>query len=353
MRIAEVSPLFESVPPKLYGGTERVVAYLVDELVRQGEEVTLFASADSVTSAELVSPCRQALRLSGRVGDWVPYHLLLLEQVYRQAERFDIIHFHIEYVQFPVARRERSPHLSTLHGRLDLPDLAPFFQEYRTMPVVSISDSQRVPLPGINWLGTVHHGLPENLYQFRERPERYLAFLGRFSAEKGVQRAVRIAERAGIPLKIAAKVDESKPEYFDQIRPLLENPWVEYVGELGQEEKNKFLGEALALLFPIDWPEPFGLVMIEAMACGTPTIAFRRGSVPEILEDGVSGFVVDNISNAVQAVERVSSIDRRGCRQAFEQRFTANRMALQYLSIFNQVLEEPWRPLQVATQSVS
>jgi glycosyltransferase involved in cell wall biosynthesis len=221
------------------------------------------------------------------------------------------------------------------------------------MPVVSISDSQRVPLPGINWLATVHHGLPENLYQFRERPERYLAFLGRFSAEKGVQRAVRIAERAGIPLKIAAKVDESKPEYFDQIRPLLENPWVEYVGELGQEEKNKFLGEALALLFPIDWPEPFGLVMIEAMACGTPTIAFRRGSVPEILEDGVSGFVVDNISNAVQAVERVSSIDRRGCRQAFEQRFTANRMALQYLSIFNQVLEEPWRPLQVATQSVS
>jgi glycosyltransferase involved in cell wall biosynthesis len=353
MRIAEVSPLFESVPPRYYGGTERVVAYLVDELMRQGHQVTLFASGDSVTSAELISPSRVALRLSGRFGDWLPYYLLMLEQVYQQRERFDVIHFHIDYVHFPVSRRERVPQLTTLHGRLDLPELVPVFREYRTMPVVSISNSQREPLPWINWLGTVHHGLPEHLYRFHPRRGRYLAFLGRFSAEKGIERAVRIAGRAGIPLKIAAKIDERNPEYFEKVRPLLEHPLVEYVGELGQDEKNKFLGDALALLFPIDWPEPFGLVLLEAMACGTPTIAFRRGSVSEILEEGVSGYVVDNVASAVQAVHRVSSIDRRRCRRAFEQRFTAARMARDYQSLFTKVLEERWRPRQVATQSAS
>jgi glycosyltransferase involved in cell wall biosynthesis len=353
MRIAEVSPLYESVPPRYYGGTERVVAYLTNELVRQGHEVTLFASGDSVTSAKLVAACPEALRLAGRFNDAMPHHLVLLEQVFNRRTDFDVIHFHIDYVHFPLSRREGVSHLTTLHGRLDLPDLPPVYREFREMPVVSISNSQRRPLPWLRWLGTVHHGLPENLYRLHRRPEQYLAFLGRISQEKRLDRAIRIAKRVGIPLKIAAKIDKADREYFERIKPLLRHPLVEYVGEVGETEKHEFLGNALALVFPIDWPEPFGLVMIEAMACGTPTIAYANGSVPEILVDGVSGFIVHDLAGAVDAVKRIHTIDRARCRRAFEERFTASRMARDYVSLFSRVANEPSRPLRVAQQSVS
>jgi glycosyltransferase involved in cell wall biosynthesis len=353
MRIAEVSPLFESVPPKFYGGTERVVAYLTDELVRLGHEVTLFASGDSVTSAQLVAACPEALRLSKHFTDWMPHQLLMLEQVFRRRADFDVIHFHIDYMHFPLSRRERAAHLTTLHGRLDLPDLPPLYREFREMPVVSISDSQRRPLPWLNWLGTVHHGLPEHICRLHERPADYLAFLGRIAEEKRVDRAIRIAERVGIPLKIAAKVDKADLAYFESVKPLLRHPLVEYLGELAEHEKREFLGSALALLFPIDWPEPFGLVMIEAMACGTPTIAYAKGSVPEILVDGVNGFVVNDLASAVAAVKRIHTIDRKRCRLAFEKHFTVGRMAREYLSLFSQVANQPPRPLRLAQQSAS
>lgn len=352
MRIAQVSPLFECVPPKLYGGTERVVSYLTDELVSQGHDVTLFASGDSVTRANLIAPVSESLRMHPRFRDWLPHHLLMLEQVFRQRERFDIVHFHIDFLHFPQSRRERITHLTTLHGRLDLPDLVPLYREFREMPLVSISNSQREPLPWANWAGTVHHGLPVDLYQFHKKPGQYLAFLGRISPEKRVDRAIRIAQRAGIPIKIAAKIDKADRDYFEHIKPMFKDPLVEYVGEVSEREKPNFLGNALALLFPIDWPEPFGLVMIESMACGTPIIAFRRGAVPEVVEDGVTGFIVDSVNGAVDAIQRVQSFDRRVCRRGFEQRFTAGRMAGDYLSLYAGQLEQRSRPLRVA-QSIS
>jgi glycosyltransferase involved in cell wall biosynthesis len=340
LKIAQVAPLFESVPPKYYGGTERVVSYLTEELVRQGHEVTLFASGDSVTKAHLIAPCRRSLRLDKNCVDQLAHHILMLEMVFKQAHRFDIIHFHIDYLHFPLSRRHNIPHVTTLHGRLDIPDLVPLYREFAEMPVVSISNSQREPLPWLNWRGTVYHGLPEDLYTFREEHGKYLAFLGRIAPEKRVDRAIEIAKRTGIPLKIAAKVDKVDKEYFETVvQPLLRNPFIEYLGEIGDGEKNEFLGNAYALLFPIDWPEPFGLVMIEAMACGTPVIAYRRGSVPEVLEEGVTGFIVQGLEDAVEAVYKVRNINRRRCREVFEERFSATRMTRDYLNIYKQLLE--------------
>jgi glycosyltransferase involved in cell wall biosynthesis len=340
MRVAQVSPLFESVPPQSYGGTERVVSYLTEELVRQGHAVTLFASGDSVTQAELVPVTARSLRLSRSCIDQLAHQILMLEEVARRADEFDLIHYHIDYMHYPLSRRLESVHVTTLHGRLDIPDLVPLYQEFPEVPVVSISDAQREPLSWINWVGTVHHGLPHDLYSFYPDDGEYLAFVGRISPEKRVDRAIRIARRAGIPLKIAAKVDTTDAVYFkEKIEPLLDDPLVEFIGEIGDSEKNALLGGALALLFPIDWPEPFGLVTIEAMACGTPVIAYNHGSVPEIIQDGVSGFIVTNMHEAVSAVRKVPSLSRRACRAAFEARFTADRMARDYLAVYEQLLE--------------
>ncbi len=338
LRIAQVSPLYESVPPKVYGGTERVVSYLTEELVSEGHDVTLFASGDSETSARLIPACERSLRLDPNCVDQLAHQFLLLELVFRHAHEFDVIHFHIDYFHFPLSRRQNTPHVTTLHGRLDIPDLQPLYREFRDMPVVSISDSQREPLRWINWQATVHHGLPPELHALRENSGKYLVFLGRISPEKGADRAIEIAKRAGMDLVIAAKVDTVDREYFErEIRPLLYHPLVHYIGEVGGNEKDELLGNAYALLFPIDWPEPFGLVMIEAMACGTPVIAFRRGSVPEVMTDGVTGFIVEDVAEAVQAVERVSAIDRKACRRMFEQRFTAERMARDYMNVYAQL----------------
>ncbi|HWP90848.1 MAG TPA: glycosyltransferase family 4 protein [Thermodesulfobacteriota bacterium] len=340
MKIAQVAPLYESVPPKYYGGTERVVSYLTEELLKQGHEVTLFASGDSVTKAHLVAPCRRSLRLDKHCVDQLAHHVLMLEMVFRDPDRFDIIHFHIDYLHFLLSRRYKIPHLTTLHGRLDIPDLVPLYQEFCDMPVVSISNAQREPLPWLNWLGTVYHGLPEDLYNFREKPGDYLAFLGRIAPEKRVDRAIEIAKRIGMPIKIAAKVDKVDKDYFeDVVEPLLRNPLVEYVGEIGEGEKDEFLGNAYALLFPINWPEPFGLVMIEAMACGTPVIAYRRGSVPEVMEEGATGFIVQGLEDAIEAVHRIPTLSRKRCRQVFEERFSASRMARDYIALYQQVVE--------------
>jgi len=344
VRIAQVAPLYESVPPKCYGGTERVVSYLTEELVRQGHDVTLFASGDSVTTARLVAPCHRSLRLDKSCVDHLSYHVIEIENVFRDSSRFDIIHFHHDYLHFSLARRERTSVVTTLHGRLDMPDLVSLFREFSEMPVVSISDAQREPLPRLNWQGTVYHGLPANLYSFQEEPGKYLAFLGRICPEKRVDTAIEIAKRTGMELKIAAKVDKVDQEYFaDIIRPLLEHPLIEYVGEIGEAEKDAFLGNAYALLFSIDWPEPFGLVMIEAMACGTPIIARRRGSVPEVMEDGVTGFICDTVEEAVRAVQEVASLSRKECRRAFEKRFTVTQMAQGYLAIYERLLGRPVR----------
>lgn len=339
MRIAQVSPLYESVPPKLYGGTERVVAFLTEELVRQGHEVTLYASGDSITSANLIACAPRSLRLDETCIDPIARHFTMLERVFSNAPQYDIIHFHIDYLHFPLSRRARVCQLTTLHGRLDIADLVPLYHEYREMPLVSISNAQRAPLAWANWQATVHHGLPEDLLRLQEKPGDYLAFLGRMSIEKRPDRAIEIARRAGMKLKIAAKVDKADREYFNtEIKPLLSDPLIEFVGEIGEVEKQEFLGNARALLFPIDWPEPFGLVMIEAMACGTPIIAYPSGSVSEIIDDGVTGFLVNDIDAAVSAVERLESIDRRRCRLTFEKRFTANRMASDYLKLYNRTL---------------
>jgi glycosyltransferase involved in cell wall biosynthesis len=342
MKIAQVAPLYESVPPKLYGGTERVVSYLTDELVQQGHEITLFASGDSVTRAKLLPVSRRALRLEGpHVVDPIAHHVRMLEMVYRQADDFDLVHFHIDYLHFPLATRYPVAALTTLHGRLDIPDLIPLFQEFRNVNVVSVSNEQRKPLSWANWRGTVYHGLPIDLYRFQAKPGSYLAFLGRISPEKRVDRAIKIARRTGVELKIAAKVDAVDRDYFQsKIRPLLDDPLIQFIGEIGEAEKNEFLGNALAVLFPIDWPEPFGLVMIEAMACGTPTIAYRNGSVPEVLEDNKTGFIVDNFPDAVHAVERVPLLSRRTCREVFEQQFSSSRMARDYLAIYEALLSE-------------
>ena len=339
MRIAQVAPLYESVPPKYYGGTERVVSYLTEELVRQGHEVTLFASGDSITKARLVPACRRSLRLDERCVDQMAHHLVMLEHVFARTADFDIAHFHVDYMHFPLSRRDRITHVTTLHGRLDVPDLVPLYQEFREMPVISISNGQRQPLPRANWQATVYHGLPAEKYRFRAEPGRYLAFLGRISPEKRVDRAIEIAKQVGMPLKIAAKIDRVDKDYFDLvIAPLLRNSLVEFVGEIGEREKDAFLGNAYALLFPIDWPEPFGLVMIEAMACGTPVVAYRGGAVPELVEHGHNGFVVERLEDAVEAVRQLAQLSRKRCREVFEQRFTARRMAHDYVQQFERLI---------------
>ncbi|HYL73970.1 MAG TPA: glycosyltransferase family 4 protein [Bryobacteraceae bacterium] len=338
MRIAQVAPLYESVPPLLYGGTERVVSHLVEELVRQGNDVTLFASGDSTTSATLVPACRRALRLDSNCQDSLALHMVMLDEVFRRKNDFDMIHFHVDYLHFPISSRLRVPNITTLHGRLDLPELAAVYRQFPDMPVVSISDAQRQPLPNANWLATVYHGVPAKLLSLQPEPGDYLAFLGRISPEKGVDRAIEVAKRVEMPLRIAAKVDKVDKEYFEaEIKPLLDHPLIEYIGEISESEKQDFLGGACALLFLIDWPEPFGLAMIEAMACGTPVIAFRRGSVPEIVAQGITGFIVHNDREAADAVGKIRNISRAGCRNAFEQRFTASRMAADYVDVYNTV----------------
>jgi glycosyltransferase involved in cell wall biosynthesis len=344
MRIAQIAPLFESVPPKYYGGTERVVSYLTEELVRQGHDVSLFASGDSITQAKLVATSRRSLRLDKHCVDQLAHQVLMLERVVQKASSFEIVHFHVDYLHFPYSRRHATPNVTTLHGRLDIPDLVPLYREFRDMPVVSISTAQREPLPFANWIGTVHHGLPEDLYRFNAEPGEYLAFIGRVAPEKRVDRAIEIAKRVGLPLRIAAKVDDVDREYFENvIEPLLRDPLIEYVGEIGDGEKQEFLGNARVLLFPIDWPEPFGLVMIEALACGTPVIAFRGGSVPEILEHGSTGFIVDDLDDAVAATRRVGELSRRRCREVFDERFTATRMARDYVEVYAMLLETQQR----------
>jgi glycosyltransferase involved in cell wall biosynthesis len=341
MRIAQVAPLYERVPPLLYGGTERVVSYLTEELVRQGHDVTLFASGESLTSARLVPSCAQAFRLNPHAVDALPLHLIQLEQVFAGLARFDVVHFHTDYLHFAVSRRHAYARVTTLHGRLDIPELTPLYEVFHDEPVVSISDNQRRPLPHARWEATVYHGLPPDLCPYSARPQGYLAFMGRISPEKRLDRAIAIAERVGLPLKIAAKVDHADCDYFtEKIQPLLAQPHVHYIGEIGDHEKPAFLGGARALLFPIDWEEPFGLVMIEAIACGTPVIAFRRGSVPEVIDHGVTGFVVDTVDEAVEAALRVDTLSRRRCREVFEARFTASRMAANYVTVYEQLMSE-------------
>jgi glycosyltransferase involved in cell wall biosynthesis len=334
MKIAQIAPLYESVPPKLYGGTERVVSYLTEELVRQGHDVTLFASGDSQTQARLESVCDSALRLT-RCADPLAHHILMLDQVLDRAPEFDVLHFHTDYVHFPATRHLELPAVTTLHGRLDLPDLVPLYQRFDRVPVVSISQSQRRPLGRVNWVGNVYHGLPPNLCRPNFKRGDYLAFLGRISPEKRPDRAIRIAVAAGMKLKIAAKVDAVDREYFaSEIEPLLKSPGVEFLGEINDSQKSEFLGNAYAYIFPIDWPEPFGLAMIEAMACGTPTIAFNCGSVPEVIDEGVTGFIVNSEEEAVKALKRIPDFNRARCRATFERRFTVCRMAKDYLSIY-------------------
>jgi glycosyltransferase involved in cell wall biosynthesis len=342
MRIAQVSPLYESVPPKLYGGTERVVDWLVEELVREGHDVTLFASGDSMTRANrLVAPCGTALRLDCEVREPLVHHYIMLDQVFEEAASFDIIHFHIDYLHFPLARRHNAPQVTTMHGRLDAADLIPLYKRYPEMPLVSISNDQRRPLSWANWQGTVYHGLPLDLYSCQESKGDYVAFLGRISPEKRLDRAIEIATRAGMKLKVAAKVDAADRQYFHEtIEPLLDNPLVECIGEINDDGKQEFLCNAYALLFPIDWPEPFGLVLIEAMACGTPVIAFGHGSVPELIEEGVTGFVVDNVDEAIAALSKVQHLDRLRCRRTFEERFSVTRMTEDYLQIYRRVVDE-------------
>jgi glycosyltransferase involved in cell wall biosynthesis len=339
MRIAQVAPLYESCPPQLYGGTERVVSYLTEELVRQGHDVTLFASGDSRTKAILEAPCERALRLDTRCKDPLPCHFVSLYRLLLSTDAFDIIHFHTDYLHFPLFAQSWDKTLTTMHGRLDLPDLPLLFREFAMMPLASISDAQRVPVPWANWYGTVHHGLPTGLYAPGCGDGGYLAFIGRICPEKRPDWAIEIAKRAETPLTIAAKVDKVDRGYYKtKIKPLLKDPGVEYVGEIGDSEKGAFLGDAVALLFPIDWPEPFGLVLIEAMACGTPVIAIGRGSVPEVVEQGVTGFIVDNVETAAAVVPQVKTLDRAVIRQRFMQRFSAERMARGYLALYDAVL---------------
>jgi glycosyltransferase involved in cell wall biosynthesis len=353
MKIAQVAPLYESVPPKYYGGIERIVSYLAEELVKLGHDVTLFASGDSVTSANLVSQCNRALRFDKHSVDTIAHHVLMTERIYQRSSEFDLIHSHIDYFPYSMIRRIETPVLTTLHGRLDLEDLEPLYQEFSDIPVVSISDSQRAPLPEINWKRTVYHDLPKDLYTSQETPGKYLAFLGRICPEKRVDHAIEIAKRVDMKLKIAAKVDKVDEQYFSAVvKPLLDHPLIEYVGEIGDTEKITFLGNASALLFPIDWPEPFGLVMIEAMACGTPTIAYWQGSVPEVIQQGLTGFAIQDIEEAVKAVEKIPSISRRRCREVFEKRFTASRMAQEYLSLYQQLIDEKEKPSKIVQEEL-
>jgi glycosyltransferase involved in cell wall biosynthesis len=343
MRIAQVAPLTEAVPPKLYGGTERVVHWLTEELVTLGHDVTLFASGDSQTSAKLEATWPKALRLDGSVRDPNALHMVLLERVRQRCdqEEFDFLHFHLDYYPWSLFQRQPTPYVTTLHGRLDLPEHQPVFETFPEVPVISISNAQRRPVPRANWVTTIHHGLPENLLTPQAVNPSYLAVLGRVAPEKGVDRAIKIAMRCGIPLKIAAKVDRADQEYYEAvIRPLIvNNPLVDFIGEISDREKPEFLSGAIALLLPLDWPEPFGLVMIESMACGTPVIAYNRGSVPEVIEDGLTGFIVEDETSAVGAVGRLAALSRRSIRERFETRFTARRMALDYLNAYRDLTD--------------
>jgi glycosyltransferase involved in cell wall biosynthesis len=338
MKIAQISPLMESCPPQLYGGTERVVSYLTEELVRQGHDVTLFASGDSVTSAKLEVCCERALRLDSTVTDPIPDHLIMLDKVRSMAAQFDVLHFHVDVLHYPLAIDFAGRTVTTMHGRLDLPELRKVHAAFPGFPLVSISNDQRLPMPPVQWAGTVHHGLPGGLLPFNPAPKGgYLAFLGRISPEKRPDRAIEIAVRAGAKLKIAAKVDKVDQEYWTNvIEPMVaSSPNVEYIGEIGERDKAEFLGNADALLFPIDWPEPFGLVMIEAISCGTPVIAFRRGSAAEVIDDGVSGYLVEDVPQAIAAVRRLPALDRAQVRETFERRFGIGRMAREYVQIYS------------------
>ena len=341
MKIAQVAPLWESVPPKLYGGTERIVSYITEELVRMGHAVTLFASGDSDTAARLEAVCPQALRLNTGIFNRDAPRLMLQERSLLADGDFDVIHSHLDFLGFPLARRNPRPVVTTLHGRLDLPELQPVFREFADMPLVSISDAQRRPLPWANWEATIHHGLPANLYTYHSQPQGYLAFLGRISPEKRPDHAIEVAKRTGLPLRIAAKVDPADLQYYrSEIEPLLDHPLIEFIGEISDREKDDFVGNALALVCPYDWPEPFGLVLIEALACGTPVLAYRRGSIPEVIEHGVTGFVSETLGEMVSAVERLGEIDRQRCRASFEQRFTADRMARDYVALYERIIED-------------
>jgi glycosyltransferase involved in cell wall biosynthesis len=341
MRIAQISPLYESVPPKLYGGTERVVYNLTEELIARGHDVTLFASGDSVTNARLRSVCKNALRMDDDCIDPIIYHYTMMEMVEKESPEFDIIHAHIDYMYFPIMRRSKNLYITTLHGRLDIPELEPLFREYSEIPLVSISDSQRKPVPGSNWMGTVYHGLPLDLYTFNRTGGNYLVFVGRVSPEKRIDRAIEIAKEAGIMIRIAAKIDKVDRDYYEsKIAPLLDHPLVDFIGEVGEKEKEELLGNALGLLYPIDWPEPFGLAMIEAMACGTPVVAYNCGSVPEVVDEGLTGFVVNSHREAVAAVKKLSQLDRKICRSVFEKRFSAKRMVDDYLAIYESMINE-------------
>jgi glycosyltransferase involved in cell wall biosynthesis len=341
MKIAQIAPIWESVPPKLYGGTERIVSYLTEELVRMGHEITLFASGDSRTAAQLEAVCPQALRLSTGIFNRDASMIMLQERSLGSSGEFDIIHSHLDFLGFPLARRNSRPVVTTLHGRLDLPELEPVFREYAEMPLVSISDAQRRPISWANWRSTIHHGLPRDLYSFHAESEGYLAFLGRISPEKRPDHAIQLAKHVGLPLRIAAKVDPADRDYYrSEIEPMLDHPLIEFVGEISDQEKNEFVGKALALVCPYDWPEPFGLVLIEALACGTPVLAYRRGSIPEIIEDGVTGFVCESLHEMIETVGRLTTIDRRRCRAAFEKHFTAERMAHDYVALYQQLLDE-------------
>jgi glycosyltransferase involved in cell wall biosynthesis len=341
MRIAQISPLFEAVPPKLYGGTERVVYSLTEELVAMGHDVTLFASGDSVTSATLAPMREKALRLDPTVKDWVALYYRMVELIYRRKDEFDVLHFHLDYFPLSQFSRQNVPFLTTLHGRLDLREFGEVFGTFRDCPFVSISDSQRKPIPQLNWVRTVLHGIPEKLLTPQPAKQEYLAFLGRISPEKGIDRAIKIAGRAGIKLKVAAKIDNADKQYYDaEIKHLIEgNPNVEFIGEINDQQKPEFLSGAHALLFPINWPEPFGLVMIEAMACGTPVIAFRSGSVPEVIDDGVSGFIVANEDEAVAATKRLHQLNRTTVRETFDRRWTARRMAEDYVDVYQELAQ--------------
>lgn len=339
MRIAQVAPLYESVPPKFYGGTERIVSYLTEALFAFGHDVTLFASGDSKTQAKLVKVIPRALRLFTDVVDPQVSHVLELQKVIQQRDRFDVIHFHCDYLHFPLSRLARLPQLTTLHGRLDIRDLYPLYKEFTDMPLVSISDRQRDPLPFANWLSTVYHGLPLDLYEPGYEPENYVGFLGRVSPEKGVESAVEIARALRVPLRLAAKIDKADRDYFvAKVEPLLKLPGVDYIGEINESEKRRFLARARCLLFPIDWPEPFGLVMIEALACGTPVLAFNKGSVPEIIEPGVTGYIAESVEEAIALYPKVIALDRRRVRERFCERFSAEGMAKNYIALYEQLL---------------
>jgi glycosyltransferase involved in cell wall biosynthesis len=338
LRIALVAPLHESVPPALYGGTERIVSYLTEELVALGHDVTLFASGDSRASARVIGSVPRSLRLA-QVVDTLAYHYLMLEDVYRRVDEFDVVHFHLDYLHFPLTRRHSLANLTTLHGRLDLPHLPPLYDEYRDMPVISISESQRQPLPNANWVANVPHGLPLDLHREGEGGD-YLAFVGRISPEKRLDRAIAIAEATGYKLKVAAKIDAADAEYYKRdIAPLMTKSCVEYLGEIDEHDKGELLRGARALVFPIDWPEPFGLVMIEAFACGTPVIAYRRGSVPEVIDEGVTGFIVDELDQAIAAVGKLDTLSRHAIRKRFEARFSAARMTNDYVDTYRTLID--------------